>query len=87
MKENDKKKLQLSPVAGSDLRQAMVQAGLDMTGPLGHVSGLTYRLVMSGDYADRTPQGYRNRRSGYLAPSIGWPEYVPLVVMSVKSSA
>jgi iron complex outermembrane receptor protein len=53
-------------------QQGMVQAGLDMTGPLGHVSGLTYRLVMSGDYADRTPQGYRNRRSGYLAPSIGW---------------
>jgi len=53
-------------------QQGMVQAGLDMAGPLGHVSGLTYRLVMSGDYADRTPQGYRNRRSGYLAPSIGW---------------
>lgn len=53
-------------------QQGMVQAGLDMAGPLSHVSGLTYRLVMSGDYADRTPQGYRNRRSGYLAPSIGW---------------
>jgi len=52
--------------------QGQAQAGLDMTGPLGHVDGLTYRLVMSGDYADRSPQGYRHRRSGYVAPSIGW---------------
>jgi len=50
--------------------QGQVQAALDLAGPLGH--NLTYRLVMSGDYADRSPQGYRNRRSGYLAPSIGW---------------
>lgn len=49
-----------------------MQAALDLAGPLGHSSGLTYRLVMSGDYAERSPQGYRNRRSGYLAPSIGW---------------
>lgn len=55
--------------------QGQAQAALDMTGPLGHVSGLTYRLVASGDYADHSPQGYRNRRSAYLAPSVGW--YTP----------
>lgn len=49
-----------------------VQAGVDLTGPLGHVPGLSYRLVVSGDYANSSPQGRRDRRSGYLAPSIGW---------------
>jgi iron complex outermembrane receptor protein len=53
-------------------KQGQSEVGLDTTGPLGHVAGLTYRLIVSGDYADRTPQGYRNRRSGYIAPSIGW---------------
>jgi len=48
------------------------QLGLDLAGPLGKTPGLTYRLVASGEYADRSPQGYRHRRSAYLAPSIGW---------------
>jgi iron complex outermembrane receptor protein len=52
--------------------QGETQAGLDLAGPLGGAPGLTYRLVLSGEYADRSPQGYRQRRSAYIAPSIGW---------------
>jgi iron complex outermembrane receptor protein len=52
--------------------QGETQAALDLAGPLGSMPGLTYRLVLSGEYADRSPQGYRSRRSAYLAPSIGW---------------
>ncbi|WP_233171791.1 TonB-dependent receptor [Dyella sp. ASV21] len=48
------------------------QMGLDLAGPLGHNPALSYRLVLSGEYADRSPQGYSNRRSAYIAPSIAW---------------
>lgn len=48
------------------------QAGIDLAGPLGISNELTYRLVLSGEYADRTTQGYDGQRSSYLAPSIGW---------------
>ena len=48
------------------------QAGLDLAGPLGNSKELTYRLVLSDEYADRTAQGYVGQRSNYLAPSIGW---------------
>uniref|UniRef100_UPI001914EA2A TonB-dependent siderophore receptor n=1 Tax=Dyella sp. EPa41 TaxID=1561194 RepID=UPI001914EA2A len=60
---------QLSAMIGE---QGQVQAGLDMAGPLGHAPGLTYRLVVSGDYGYRSPQGYLNRRNAYLAPALGW---------------
>ena len=60
---------QLSGMIGE---QGQVQAGLDMAGPLGHTPGLTYRLVVSGDYGYRSPQGYLNRRSAYIAPAVGW---------------
>jgi len=60
---------QLSAMIGE---QGQVQAGLDMAGPLGRTPGLTYRLVVSGDYGYRSPQGYLNRRSAYLAPALGW---------------
>ena len=48
------------------------QAGLDLAGPLGNSHELTYRLVLSSEYTDRTAQGYRGLRSNYFAPSIGW---------------
>jgi len=50
------------------------QAGLDLAGPLGNSHELTYRLVLSSEYADRTTQGYRGLRSNYFAPSIGWQD-------------
>ena len=46
--------------------------GVDLTGPLAGHPGLAYRLVARGAYADHSAQGYRNRRNGYLAPSIAW---------------
>lgn len=48
------------------------QAGLDLAGPLGDSKAWTYRLVLSGEYADRTQQGYHGQRNSYIAPSIGW---------------
>jgi len=60
------------------------QAGLDLAGPLGHMPGLNYRLVLSGEYADRTPQGYRNRRSAYIAPSMGWSGETTQLVVGVQ---
>ncbi|AIF45796.1 hypothetical protein HY57_00215 [Dyella japonica A8] len=64
--------------------QGQAQAGLDLAGPLGHAAGLTYRLVMSGQYADRSPQGYRHRRSAYLAPSIGWTTSTTQLVVGAQ---
>ncbi|WP_233496826.1 TonB-dependent receptor [Dyella sp. AtDHG13] len=64
--------------------RGQVQAAVDLTGPLGHDPRLTYRLVVSGDYADRSPQGYRNRRSGYLAPSIGWTSSSTQLVVGLQ---
>lgn len=52
--------------------QGETQLALDLAGPLGHTPGLSYRLVVSGEYAERTPQGYGAQRSAYIAPSIGW---------------
>ncbi|WP_232823662.1 TonB-dependent receptor [Dyella sp. C9] len=48
------------------------QLGLDLAGALWPGSNLSYRLVVSGEYAHRSPQGYRDRRSAYFAPSIAW---------------
>ncbi|MBB6247063.1 TonB-dependent receptor [Rhodanobacter sp. A1T4] len=53
-------------------RYGDVQLGVDLAGPLGNNNGLTYRLVLSGEYADHTAQGYHGQRSSYVAPSIGW---------------
>ena len=46
--------------------------GFDFAGPLDAQRRLSYRLVAAGNYADRTAQGYRGQRSGYLAPSLAW---------------
>lgn len=48
------------------------QLGLDLAGALNASKSLTYRLVVNGDVADRTPQGMRGQRNRYVAPSIGW---------------
>ncbi|WP_430392386.1 TonB-dependent siderophore receptor [Dyella sp. 20L07] len=64
--------------------QGMTQAGFDFAGPLGHNPALTYRLVVSGDYADRSPQGYRNRRSAYIAPSIGWRDSTTQLIVGAQ---
>ncbi|RUL73085.1 TonB-dependent siderophore receptor [Dyella choica] len=48
------------------------QLGLDLAGPLDANKSLTYRLIVNGDVADRTPQGMRGQRNRYVAPSIGW---------------
>ncbi|WP_233843767.1 TonB-dependent receptor [Dyella sp. 2HG41-7] len=48
------------------------QLGVDFAGALSDSRTLTYRLVMNGDAADRTPQGMRGQRNRYIAPSIGW---------------
>ena len=63
------------------------QVGVDLAGSLGNAvsgksspdsdntdrnKGWTYRLVLSGEYADHTAQGYHGQRSSYFAPSIGW---------------
>lgn len=48
------------------------QLGLDLAGPLNASRSLTYRLILNGDIADRTPQGMRGQRNRYVAASIGW---------------
>lgn len=48
------------------------QLGLDLAGALNGSQSLTYRLILNGDVADRTPQGMRGQRNRYVAPSIGW---------------
>jgi len=48
------------------------QLGLDLAGALNSSQSLSYRLVVNGDYSDRTPQGMHGRRNRYVAPSIGW---------------
>lgn len=60
------------------------QAGLDLAGPLGNSKELTYRLVLSGEYANRTAQGYRGQRSSYLAPSIGWQNATTKLIAGVE---
>jgi iron complex outermembrane recepter protein len=48
------------------------QLGLDLAGALNTSRSLSYRLILDGDYSDRTQQGLRGRRDRYVAPSIGW---------------
>jgi iron complex outermembrane receptor protein len=48
--------------------------GVDLAGPLDEQGRLTYRWVAAGNRAERTAQGYRGQRSGYLAPSIAWQD-------------
>jgi iron complex outermembrane recepter protein len=64
--------------------QGQTQAALDLAGPLGHTPGLSYRLVVSGEYAERTPQGYGQRRSAYVAPSIAWRGPTTQLVVGVQ---
>jgi iron complex outermembrane receptor protein len=64
--------------------QGETQAAVDLAGPLGHAPGLSYRLVASGEYAERTPQGYGERRSAYLAPSIAWRTPSTQLVVGVQ---
>lgn len=72
---------QLSYTVGE---QGQVQAGMDLAGPFGSTPGLTYRLVLSGEYGHRSPQGYRDRRSAYLAPSIGWRDDTTQLVVGAQ---
>jgi iron complex outermembrane receptor protein len=46
--------------------------GVDLAGPLDEQGRLTYRVIAAGNHAERTAQGYRGQRSGYLAPSVAW---------------
>ena len=48
------------------------QLGLDLAGPLNDSRSLSYRLIVNGDMASRTPQGMHGQRNRYVAPSIGW---------------
>jgi len=60
------------------------QLGVDLGGPLGSGNEWTYRLVASAEYANRTRQGRRGQRNGYLAPSIGWRDEANNLVVSVE---
>lgn len=60
------------------------QAGIDLAGPLGNSEGLTYRLVLSDEYADHTAQGYHGLRSSYVAPSIGWQGTTTKLIVGVE---
>jgi iron complex outermembrane receptor protein len=60
------------------------QAGIDLAGPLGNNKELTYRLVSSGEYADRTAQGYNGQRSSYFAPSIEWGNATTKLTVGVE---
>ncbi|GAB3791482.1 TonB-dependent siderophore receptor [Dyella agri] len=60
------------------------QVGVDLGGPLGGSGHWTYRLVASGEYADRSRQGRHGQRDGYLAPSIGWRDGANKLVVSVE---
>lgn len=60
------------------------QAGIDLAGPWGDGKQLTYRLVLSGEYADRTAQGYHGQRSSYFAPSIGWHDATTKLTVGVE---
>ena len=60
------------------------QLGIDAGGPLDKRGRWTYRLVASGEYADRTRQDHRGQRSGYLAPSIGWHDESSRLVVSAE---
>ena len=48
------------------------QLGLDFAGALNDSKSLSYRLVVNGDFSDRSAQGMRGQRDRYVAPSIGW---------------
>jgi iron complex outermembrane receptor protein len=58
--------------------------GLDLGGPLGKSGRWSYRLIASGEYADRTRQGRRGQRDAYLAPSLGWQGDGSHLVLSVQ---
>ena len=60
------------------------QVGVDLGGPLDGNGHWTYRLVASGEYADRSRQGRHGQRDGYLAPSIGWRDGTNKLVVSVE---
>lgn len=61
--------------------------GVDLTGPLSGYPGFDYRLVAYGGYADHSAQGYRNRRSGYLAPSLAWQDERTRLVVGAQRIA
>jgi len=46
--------------------------GADLAGPIDEQGRLAYRVVVAGNHADRTAQGYQGQRNAYLAPSIAW---------------
>jgi iron complex outermembrane receptor protein len=60
------------------------QLGVDLAGALGGSKGWTYRLIVSGEYADRTPQGYHGQRNSYIAPSIGWQGKATKLIIGIE---
>lgn len=61
-----------------------VRTGFDFAGPLDARGAWTYRWIASANYADRTAQGYRGQRSGYMAPSIAWQNDATRVTFGVE---
>ncbi len=60
------------------------QLGVDLGGALGKGGHWSYRLVASGEYADRSRQGRHGQRDGYLAPSIGWRNESSKLTVSIQ---
>ena len=60
------------------------QLGVDAGGPLDKQGRWTYRLVASGEYANRTRQGHHGQRNVYFAPSIGWHDDANRLVVSAE---
>lgn len=61
-------------VVASTGRYEGSRLGFDFAGPLDAQGRLTYRWIVAGKYADRTPQGYRGQRGSFMAPSIAWQD-------------
>jgi iron complex outermembrane recepter protein len=60
------------------------QEGIDLAGPLENNKELTYRMVLSGEHANRTAQGYDGQRSSYFAPSIEWGNATTKLIVGVE---
>ncbi len=71
------KRPQAEPVRQMTLssgRDDGARLGFDFAGPLDDAGQLTYRWIAAGNRADRSAQGYRGQRSGYIAPAIAWQD-------------
>lgn len=61
------------------------QVDLDRGGALDADAHWTYRLILSGEYARRTPQGRIGPRNDYLAPSLGWQDEDTRLTVGLQS--